>query len=51
MYEYNNDNRSCIHLSDAQYFFELKLEEVRVLSHGKLMEFVLLAEDGLNATT
>ena len=50
MYEADNHNRSCIHLSETQYYYELRLEEVHVLSHGKLLQFVILCQDGLNGT-
>ena len=51
MYEANSDNRSCIHYGDMQYYFELTLEEVHVVSHGKLLKFVVMLEDGLSAAS
>ena len=51
MYEANADNRSCIHYGDMQYYFDLMLEEVHVVSHGKLLKFVIMLEDGLSAAS
>jgi hypothetical protein len=50
-YQADDNNRSCIALGSTAYYFQLSLEGVHVLSHGKLLQFTLLAQDGLNATS
>ena len=50
-YNADNLNRSCIYVGTAGTVYGLTLEEVHVLSHGKLLQFTILAQDGLNSTS
>lgn len=51
MYEANSYNRSCLYVGNAGTVYGLALEEVHVLSHGRLLQFVVLVQDGLNSTS
>lgn len=48
MYIAHDGNRSCIHYSKTDYTFNVQLESVNVLSHGKLLKFAILLQDGLS---
>ena len=48
-YETNLQNRSCIPLNESSFMYTLVLESVHVVQHGKLLEFTILLQDGLDA--
>jgi len=51
MYEANFNNRTCIPYSQTNYTFSLVLESIHVMEHGKLLQYTILAQDGLNTTS
>lgn len=50
-YQASLENRSCISYAATGFTFSLVLEQVHVLEHGKLLQYVILAEDGLNVSS
>jgi hypothetical protein len=48
LYQSDEANRSCTHLSQSDFTFNLTIASIDIVPHGKLIKFTILVEDGLN---